>query len=263
MAGRRARAGRTLDFTGFLQAVRLERVATADPDAYPFSIPALRTLDELRFDAGVTFLVGENGAGKSTLIEAIAVRAGFNAEGGTPNFHFSTRATESELHASLRLLRTTRRPRASFFLRAESFYNVATEVERLERDNHIPSTYGDVLLHEQSHGEAFMSLVAHKFRPDGLYLLDEPEAALSPQRQLSLLASIHALAHAGSQFIIATHSPILMAYPGALIYQLDATGIRPVDYEQTEHFEITRDFLNHRERYFKHLFASDDPTDAE
>ncbi|MDQ3369701.1 MAG: AAA family ATPase [Myxococcota bacterium] len=258
MAGRRSTAGRTLDFTGFLQAVRLERVATAEPDAYPFSIPALRTLDELRFDAGVTFLVGENGAGKSTLIEAIAVRAGFNAEGGTPNFNFSTRRTESELHASLRLLRTTRRPRASFFLRAESFYNVATEVERLGG-----STYGDVSLHEQSHGEAFMSLVAHKFRPDGLYLLDEPEAALSPQRQLALLASIHRLAHAGSQFIIATHSPILMAYPGALIYQLDATGIRPVDYEQTEHFEITRDFLNHRERYFQHLFATDDPTDAE
>lgn len=241
---------RAVDGRGYLHSLRLERDRVLAFDQYPFSIPAIRELDELAFDPKVTFLIGDNGAGKSTLVEAIAVAAGFNAEGGSKNFKFSTRSSESMLHEVVRIVRTPRRPRDGFFLRAESFYNVATEVEKL-----AVGGYGDVSLHEQSHGESFLALVLNRFSGNGLYILDEPEAALSPQRQLSLLAIIHDLAETKrSQFLIATHSPILMAYPGALIYQLGAEGIRSVAYEDTEHFQITRDFLNGRERFFKHLF---------
>jgi predicted ATPase len=138
-------------------------------------------------------------------------------------------------------------------LRAESFFNVATEIERVG----VVDSYGGVSLHEQSHGESFLALVNHKFRAHGLYILDEPEAALSPQRQLSLLARMRTLVNEGSQFLVATHSPILMAFPDALIYQLSSTGIERIAYEDTEHFQITRDFLNNRERYFKHLFSDE------
>jgi len=232
----------------FVRDVRLEP-AEMPREGYPFAIPAIRALDTLALEA-VTFLVGENGSGKSTLLEAIAIAAGFNAEGGSRNYNFATRRTESELHSHLRLVRGVRRPRDGFFLRAESFYNVATEIERLG----VQDTVGGISPHEQSHGESFLSLAVNRFRENGLYLLDEPEAALSPQRQLSLLAIFHRLARAGSQFIVATHSPILLAYPGALIYHLGADGIAPIRYEDTEHFTLIRDFLNDRERYFKHLF---------
>jgi predicted ATPase len=232
-------------------------------DAYPFSIPAIRDLDELALDPKVTFLIGENGSGKSTLIEAIAVAVGFNAEGGTKNFRFQTRSSESPLYRFLRPIRGIKRPRDGFFLRAESYFNVATEIERLDAEPGlgppIVDSYGGVSLHEQSHGESFIALVMHRFRGHGIYILDEPEAALSPQRQLSLLAIMHRLVEQEqSQFVIATHSPILMAYPGALIYQLRPEGMRRIAYEVTEHYTITRDFLNSPERFFKTLFARHD-----
>jgi len=245
---------------GYFRAVRLDRDSVRDSNVYPFSIPSIQSLDELELDPKVTFLIGENGAGKSTLIEAIAVLAGFNAEGGSKNFRFGTRRSESSLHQFMRPVRGHRRPRDGFFLRAESYFNVATEIERLDAepslDAPIIGGYGGVSLHEQSHGESFLALATHRFRGNGLYILDEPEAALSPQRQLTLLSIIHDLVEErASQFVIATHSPILMAYPKALIYRLGPNGIEPVAYEDTEHYRITRDFLNSPERYFKTLFG--------
>jgi len=245
----------------FLRSIRLERDRVPSFDEYPFAIPAIKALDELPLDPRVTFFVGDNGSGKSTLVEAIAVIAGFNAEGGSNNFAFSTRSSESPLRKFMRVARGPRRPRSQFFLRAESYFNVATEIERMDAEPGsgppVIDSYGGVSLHEQSHGESFLALINHKFRDHGLYILDEPEAALSPQRQLSLLARMHALVNEGSQFLIATHSPILMAFPGALIYQLSPTGIASIKYEDTEHYLITRDFLNNRERYFKHLFVDE------
>ncbi len=237
-------------WVGFVRSIELLREQVASFGAYPYSIPAIATLDKLEIDPRVTFFVGENGAGKSTLLEALAVAMRFNAEGGTKNFNFATRRSESELHKVLRVARTPRRQRDGFFLRAESYYNVASEAERLD----VTEYYGGSA-HEKSHGESFLALANERFGNDGLYLLDEPEAALSPQRQLSMLAIIHRLVRAGSQFVIATHSPILMAYPGATIYHFGASGIAPIAYEETEHFMITRDFLANRERYLKHLLA--------
>jgi predicted ATPase len=240
---------------GFLRAIRLVRDKVPSFERYPFSIPAVRALDELELDPRITFLVGENGSGKSTLIEAIAVVMGFNAEGGSQNFSFSTRRSESVLHQFLRPVRGTRRPKDGFFLRAESYFTVGTEIERLG----VASSYGGVSPHEQSHGESFLSLANHRLGGNGLYIFDEPEAALSPQRQLSLLQIMHDLVErTGSQLVIATHSPILMAYPGATIYHLGSEGIRPIAYEETEHFRITRDFLNGRDSFFRHLLKSDD-----
>ncbi len=236
---------------GYLRAVRLVRDSVPDFKVYPFAIPSIQSLDELELDAKVTFLIGENGSGKSTLIEAIAVLAGFNAEGGSKYFRFSTRGSESCLHQFMRPVRGHRRPRDGFFLRAESYFNVATEVEQLG----VGHYYGNVSLHEQSHGESFLALATHRFYGDGLYILDEPEAALSPQRQLTLLSIIHDLVEQrASQLVIATHSPILMAYPKALIYRLAPSGIERVAYEDTEHYRITRDFLSSPERFFKGLF---------
>jgi predicted ATPase len=244
---------------GYLRAVRLVRDSVPDLKVYPFSIPSIQSLDELELDAKITFLIGENGSGKSTLIEAIAVLAGFNAEGGTKNFRFGTRRSESCLHQFMRPVRGLRRPRDGFFLRAESYFNVGTEIERLDAEpgggRRIIDAYGGVSLHEQSHGESFLALAMHRFHGQGLYILDEPEAALSPQRQLALLSIIHELVEErASQFVIATHSPILMAYPNALIYRLGPGGIERVAYEDTEHYRITRDFLNSPERFFKTLF---------
>jgi predicted ATPase len=245
---------------GYLRAVRLVRDKIRDSEAYPFSIPAIQSLDELELDPKVTFLIGENGAGKSTLIEAIAVLSGFNAEGGSKNFRFGTRRSESCLHEFMRPVRGHRRPRDGFFLRAESYFNVATEIERLDEEPSggppLIDAFGGVSLHEQSHGESFLALAMHRFRGHGLYILDEPEAALSPQRQLSLLSIMNDLVEQrASQLVIATHSPILMAYPKALIYRLAANGIERVAYQDTEHYRITRDFLNSPERYFKSLFG--------
>jgi predicted ATPase len=237
----------------FLRSVTLLRDRVEDFGRYPFTIPAIRGLETLELHPKVTFLIGENGAGKSTLLEAIAICAGFNPEGGSTNFRFSTRPSESGLHAQLRLARGVRRPKTGFFLRAESFFNVASQIDALGMTGH----YGGTSLHEQSHGESFMALVNHRFGDHGLYLLDEPEAALSPQRQLALLSAIHRLVEEGaSQFLIATHSPIVLAYPQARIFSLSERGLEPIDYEETEHYRLTRDFLSDRQRYLRRLFAS-------
>ena len=227
--------------------------APIDPAKYPFSIPALRDFPTIPLHPHVTFFIGENGSGKSTLIEAIAVAARFNPEGGSKNMSFATRESQSVLHRHLRLTRGHRREGGGYFLRAESFFNVATLVDQL--GDNVIAAHGGTSLHEMSHGESFLALVRHRFWPDGIYIMDEPEAALSPQGQLGLLALIDDLVRQGSQFLIATHAPILMAYPRAWIYQLSDRGVNRIEYEDTEHFRLTRDFLNHRERYLKQLFS--------
>lgn len=218
-------------------------------DAYLEHIPAIAGLDTLKLHQPVTFLAGENGSGKSTLLEAIAVQCGFNAEGGSKNFHFSSRASHSRLHEWIRLQRGTKQPKDGFFLRAESFYNVATEIEALD----IMDYYGGTSLHHQSHGESFLTLLLERFGGRGLYLLDEPEAALSPMRQLVMLRRIHDLVQMESQLIIATHSPILLAYPQAEILLLGDGPIRTVSYEETEHYQVTRCFLENPDRMLKVL----------
>ena len=231
----------------YLIEVMLRRDDVESFDKYPFCLNAVRQLDSLRLHPSVTFLVGENGAGKSTLLEAIAVAWGFNPEGGTRNFSFSTRSSHSDLHDFLRLSKGITRPRDGYFLRAESFFNVATEIEILDKEPGGPpliDAYGGISLHEQSHGESFWSLVMNRFKGRGLYILDEPEAALSPNRQMALLSRIHELVKDSSQFIIATHSPIILAYPDATIFQLKDDGLKSVQYEETEHYLVTKDFLN-------------------
>ena len=236
----------------FISSIALKRDKVPSFKEYPFSIPAIRNLRVLSLTGPVTFLVGENGTGKSTLLEAVAVACGFNAEGGSKNFRFSTRSSHSSLHEYLRLVRPPGRPRDGYFLRAESFYNVATAAE----DQYgVLHAYGGRSLHEQSHGESFMALVLHRLHGHGLYLFDEPEAALSPTRQMALLAAMHDLVRRGSQFIVATHSPILLGYPGATIYLLTESAISQVPYTETEHYLITRSFLNNPEGVLRELLA--------
>ncbi|MEW6761124.1 MAG: AAA family ATPase [Pseudomonadota bacterium] len=242
----------------YLAEVQLKPTAPVDPPVFPFTLPAIRSLERLPLHPNVTFLVGENGSGKSTLLEAIAIAMGFNAEGGSRNFRFSTRESHSSLHEHLRLVRGIDRPRDGFFLRAESFYNVANEIERIDetRDGGLMMAYGGGRsLHDQSHGEAFLSLFMNRFGKDSFYVLDEPEAALSPQRQLALLSRLHDLVGERSQFLIATHSPILMAYPNATIYECGEHGIREIAYEDTEHYRVTRDFLANPARMLKVLMG--------
>lgn len=234
----------------FINAVQKQQGYTGE-EAYIDSIPAIRMLTELKLTKPVTFFAGENGSGKSTLLEAIATAYGFNPEGGSRNFNFSTQASHSRLSDRLRLIKGIPYARDGFFLRAESFYNVATEVDRLEREAPGESflrSYGGKSLHAQSHGESFLTLALSRFQKNGLYILDEPEAALSPSRQLTLLARFHTLVQQNAQFLIATHSPLLMAYPEAEIFWLDETGMRPIPYKDTEHYVITRRFLEHPQR---------------
>ncbi len=238
----------------FLQAVRLERASVGSFKEYPFCIPSVRYLERLEFHPAVTFFIGENGSGKSTLLEAIATKYGFNAEGGSKNFNFATQETHSTLHSHIRLEKGFSHPSDGFFLRAESLYNVATEIDRLG----VETAYGGKSLHDQSHGEAFLSLLKNRFLGDGLYLLDEPEAALSPQRQLSVLTLMHRLVRHQSQLVIATHSPILLAYPNARIYLFSETGISEVKYDETEHYLITKDFLNRHERMLHLLLTAEE-----
>lgn len=230
---------------------------------YVWELPVVRWLREhpLELEKPVTFLVGENGTGKSTLIEAVAVALGFNPEGGTKNFRFSTRESHSSLHSVLQILRGNHRFRDGFFLRAESFYNVATSIEEMDKvpalSRKIIESYGGVSLHHQSHGESFMALVENRFGGRGLYILDEPEAALSPMRQLTLLCRIRELVEKDSQFIISTHSPLLMAYPDADIRQITADGMERVSFRETEHYQVTKAFLDSPERMLRYLFVED------
>jgi predicted ATPase len=199
--------------------------------------------------------VGENGSGKSTLLEAIAANFGLNPEGGTKHERFTTRATHSKLFRSLILTKSRDAPTDSYFLRAESFYNVASGVSRRDFEQ-----YGGRGLHDQSHGESFLALVLHRLRGNGIYLFDEPEAALSPARQLALLAAMHRLVRRNSQFIIATHSPIILAYPGATIYLFGENALTRTTYLETEHYQVTKAFLERPERMLEELLRADDPS---
>lgn len=244
----------------YLIDVELKRDSVPSFERYPFCLNAVRNLSNLHLHPAVTFIIGENGSGKSTLVEAIAVAWGFNPEGGSKNFSFGTHASHSELHKFLRLSRGVARPRDGFFLRAESFFNVATEIQRLDEGPlgaPIIGSYGGKSLHAQSHGESFFALFNNRFGGSGLYILDEPEAALSPTRQMSMLTRMHQLIRNASQFIIATHSPIIMAYPDALIYQMQEGGPTPLRYEETEHFQVTRDFLK-RPNFFLNLILEEE-----
>lgn len=248
---------------GFIQRVRL--APDVETGRYPFTLPAVAWLARsagLALTPGVTFLVGENGTGKSTLIEAIAVAAGFNPEGGSQNFRFTTRATESSLGDHLILNWGNRKPRTGFFLRAESYYNVASEIERLDRDPGSPPllpAYGGISPHERSHGESFVDLVTHRFGPRGLYVLDEPEAALSVRGCMAVLARLAELADQGCQIVAATHSPVLLALPDAAIYEIaEDGGIERVDYDDALPVRLTRDFLAAPERFLRYLLADDE-----
>jgi predicted ATPase len=243
----------------FVEQVRL---APSAGTGYPFTLPAVMELARaggLTLPAGATFLVGENGSGKSTLVEAVAVAAGFNPEGGSQNFRFATRASESALGDHLVLRWGIRKPRTGFFLRAESYYNVATEIERLDEIEPLLHHYGGRSPHRRSHGESFLDLVTHRFGPDGLYLLDEPEAALSVTGCLALLARLAELVGRGSQLLVATHSPILVALPGATVLEIDDSGrIERVDHGECLPVRLTRGFLADPERYLRILGVEPD-----
>ncbi|GAA0711733.1 AAA family ATPase [Dokdonella soli] len=242
-----------MDALPYLRQISFRREDVSNPALYPFSLPAIAGLTSLTFHPAVTFFVGENGSGKSTLLEALAVVLGINPEGGNRNTRFNTEATHSDLWRHLKPVKSFKRPREWYFLRAESFYNVASYMDGLMPPE--VQGYGGVSLHRQSHGESFMAVLANKLHGQGLYILDEPEAALSPTRQMSALVEIHRLVQAQSQFIIATHSPILMSYPNAKIMRIDAGGIEEVAYVDTEHYNVTRDFLNRHERMLSELLT--------
>ncbi len=221
--------------------------------SYLRSIPAVSNVNTLSFHKPVTFFVGENGSGKSTMLEAIAVADGFNPEGGTKNYSFSTYDSHSELYNAMRLIRGYNKPGWGYFLRAESFYNVATAEDEYSRGpGGVPQHF-----HEKSHGESFLAMAQNNFKGNGIYLLDEPEAALSPQRQLTLLLEIFGCAGEGSQFIIVTHSPILLGMPDAEILSFDDGEIHACSYEETESYQVTEMFINNREQILKRLLGND------
>lgn len=231
----------------YLKSIELKRDKIESFSKYPFCLPVIQGLSHMDFHPKVTFIVGENGTGKSTILEAIATSYGFNPEGGTKNFNFSSKDTHSELKEYIKLIKGYKNPKDGFFLRAESFYNFATNVDELNRD--VPGLlnyYGGLSLHEQSHGESFFSVFMNRFKGNGLYILDEPESALSPSRQMSMISRMHELVEENSQFIIATHSPIIMAYPEAVIYEIKQ-DIRQVEYKETENYKIMKGFINNTE----------------
>lgn len=215
---------------------------------YPYNLNILKNLKKLNVNEKVTFIVGENGSGKSTLIEAIAIAYGFNSEGGSINFNFSTRFSSSELYKNIQIKKTLNQPKDGYFLRAESFYNVATNIEEMDAlpaaSKKIIESYGGKSLHEQSHGESFFSLFLNRFGGNGFYILDEPEAALSGERQLAFISHLHELVKNNSQFIIATHSPIILSYPNSIIYEIGENGLNKVTYEDTEQYKFMKLFIN-------------------
>lgn len=237
-----------------VKKISLDKDSIKDFNIYPFNIDVVKNFDELEFKSPVTFFVGENGVGKSTFIESIAVSLGLPAEGGTENFRYNTKNTTSNLSDYL-TVSTYNKPKLKFFLRAESFYNFSSEVQRLVEEDGFYSLYKSYggNLHECSHGESFLKLVQNKFRDHGLYILDEPEAALSPQRQLSLLCLIDDLVKQGSQFIIATHSPILISYRNGVILDLD-NNFKEIDYKDTEIYNLYKMYLDDSEGMQKKLF---------
>lgn len=254
----------------------------AEAQGHPFAVPVIRTLERLEFEAPVTFLVGENGSGKSTLLEALAVAAGLPVAGGDSLESDPTLDAARRLAGHLKLS-WKRRTHRGFFLRAEDFFNfckslsllraeLKDDLENVDRSLARSSEYARQLargvyrgnmraleraygenLDANSHGESFLKLFQARMVPDGLYLLDEPEAPLSPARQLALLSLLMAKVQEGCQFIVATHSPILMALPGAVILSFDEVPVRSVGYDELEHVRITRDFLRNPERYLRHL----------
>ncbi len=221
-----------------------------DRNSYLWGIEALAGVERVDFEKPVTCFVGENGSGKSTLLEAMAINYGFNPEGGTKNYSFSTYDSHSELNRCMRLVKGPRKARWGYFLRAESFYNVATAEEAYSRSGGVPQH-----LHERSHGESFLATVQNNFRPGGVYFLDEPEAALSPQRQLTLLREIYTCAQAGAQFILVTHSPILLGLPDAAILSFDDGPLHPIAYEDTDSYRIMSLFLSDRRRILHSLLG--------
>lgn len=245
-----------MDYDGYVLSLKLKTDQL--PNGYPFNIPFLKSLERLDFHPSVTFFTGENGTGKSTLIEAIAVYLGFNAEGGSKNFNFKSKETHSSLHEYLSITKGFKKMKDGFFLRGESFYNVATEIDIIEEESkgQMLSAYGGKSLHEQSHGESFWALFMNRFRGTGLYILDEPESALSATKQMAMLANIYNLCEDNSQFIIATHSPILLSYPDALIYEILENKVVKVKYEETETYRIYKAFLDNPERMLDSLFTN-------
>ncbi len=248
-----------------LDKVKVDFSAETDFNKYPFSLNIIKNLKEIELPTQVTFFIGENGTGKSTILEAIAHQAGFGAEGGSKNIHFKT--SEERWYAGTQnfadqlTLSWRSKPKNGYFFRAESFFNVANYIDELVKSGgpeKAYAPYGGKSLHEQSHGESFLAFFKNRLGTDGFFVFDEPEAALSPQRQLSLLVIIHEMCkNPNSQFIIATHSPLLLAYPGATIYSCDSGKLKTVSYTDTEHYQITKNFLNNPEQYLQYLFKTD------
>lgn len=245
----------------YIRAIRLKQEQLPH-GVFPFTLPFIQNMYELEFHPNITYVIGENGMGKSTLLEAIAIAYGFNPEGGTLNFNFSNFDSHSILDDYIRLVKGAERARDHFFFRAETFYNVATNIEQLDEEpgygRRVIDAFGGVSLHEQSHGESFFAVFRERFRGNGLYILDEPEAALSPLRQISLLSRINELVTEGSQFIISTHSPIIMAHPLSKIIQITEDGMQETTLEETEHYAIMKQFFDDRDRLLHHLFQSDE-----
>ncbi len=257
------------DFVGTVHEPMLDKVKVTFADEinfnqFPFSLDIIKNLNDIEFPTKVTFFVGENGTGKSTILEAIANKAGFGAEGGSKNIHFKTSEEKKysgvEHLAEQLILCWRRKPKNGYFFRAESFFNIANYIDYIAREGgegpeRTYAPYGGKSLHEQSHGESFLAFFKNRLGSGGFFIFDEPEAALSPQRQLSLMAIIHEMCkNTDSQFIIATHSPILLAYPDSTIYSCDSAILANIAYTDTQHYQITKHFLDNPDHYFKHLF---------
>lgn len=248
-----------------LDKVKINFSEDVDFSKYPFSLNVIKNLKDIVFPTQVTFFVGENGTGKSTILEAIATKAGFGREGGSKNINFNTAdeiyQSQIDQFSSALTLSWRKKSRDGYFFRAESFFNLANQIDHIAKeDPNGPyltyQSYGGKSLHEQSHGESFLSFFNNRLGGGGFYIFDEPEAALSPQRQLALLKIIHDLCkNPESQFIIATHSPILLAYPNSVIYSCDGGELQTIQYKDTKHYELTKGFLDNPDQYLKHLFS--------